>query len=101
MQTILIKPLVTEKAMDGTKRSYYGFVVSPNASKHQIKEVVEKTFKVNVENVRTVTKKGKAKRVGKMRTLIMTAPTKKALVQIKKGQTIDIVPTAPEVPAEV
>src|SRR3989344_7150532 len=95
MNTILIKPLVTEKAMDGTKRSYYGFMVSPNASKHQIKVVVEKTFGVNVENVTTVMKKGKVKRVGKMRHMVMTAPTKKAFVKVKKGQTIDIVPTAP------
>lgn len=95
MNTILIKPLVTEKAMDGTKRSFYGFIVAQNASKHQIKEAIQKAFKVTVENVRTITLKGKAKRVGKMRRSVITANTKKAFVKIKKGQTIDIVPTAP------
>lgn len=100
MNTVLIKPLVTEKAMSGTKRSFYGFMVAPTASKHQVKEMVEKMFGVTVLNVRTIMKKGKMKRVGKMRNLVMTAPTKKAFVQIKKDQTIDIVPTAPSEAAQ-
>lgn len=101
MNTILIKPLVTEKAMAATKQSYYGFLVSEDASKHQIKEAVQKAFGVTVESVRTITLKGKTKRVGKMRTIIETAPVKKALVAVKKGQTIDVVPTAPvEEPVE-
>jgi large subunit ribosomal protein L23 len=96
MNTILIKPLVTEKAMDATKRSYYSFLVAATASKYHIKQAVEALFSVSVEGVRTITRKGKAKRVGKMRQEVMMANTKKAIVKLKKGQTIDIVPTAPE-----
>jgi ribosomal protein L23 len=53
-------------------------------------------FSVDVLAVRTITLKGKTKRVGKMRRPTMTSSTKKALVRIKKDQTIDVVPTAPE-----
>lgn len=96
MRTILLTPLVTEKAMAATKQNAYGFVVLRSATKHQVKETVQSLFKVDVLDIRTMTAKGKTKRVGKRRTTIFHAPVKKAIVTIKKGQTIDVVPTAPE-----
>lgn len=95
MNTILKRPLVTEKAMTGTRSNHYGFIVDQSASKHQIREAVETMFSVDVVSITTMTGKGKTKRVGKKRQEIQTSPYKKAFIKIKAGQTIDVVPTMP------
>lgn len=96
MNTIIYKPLVTEKAMAGTKQNRYGFMVNRDATKDQIKHAVQTMFKVTVLSVATVTTQGKTKRAGKKRMVVTRPSVKKALVKIKAGQTIDIVPTAPK-----
>lgn len=96
MKTIIQRPIITEKAMDATKRNDYSFMVATTASKYQIKEAVESLFSVSVMAVRTISISGKAKRVGKMRRMVQSASYKKAIVRLKKGQTIDLVSVAPQ-----
>ena len=82
-------PVITEKgsrlAQDEGK---YLFKVDPKASKSEIKEAVEKIFKVKVDSISTINVKPKKKRVG--RYAGMTNKYKKAIVKLAEGQTIDL-----------
>ena len=78
---VILKPVVTEKSMDGMSERKYTFLVHPEANKTQIKEAVEKMFPgTKVEKVNTANYDGKTKRRG--RTVGKTAKTKKAIVQL-------------------
>lgn len=85
---VIVRPLVTEKSTMGSEHSKVTFVVAPDATKPEIKHAVEALFKVSVEDVNTLILKGKTKRfrgrLGKRND------TKKAIVTLKEGQTIDI-----------
>ena len=56
-----MKPLVTEKVSAMNESGTYGFKVSKDANKIQIKNEVEKTYGVSVEKVRTMVYRGKTK----------------------------------------
>ncbi len=61
--SVLIKPIVTEKSTWAAGRhNAYTFEVYPTANKYQIHKAVEALYKVNVAEVRTITRKGKSKR---------------------------------------
>lgn len=92
--TILIKPYMTEKTLAGGVYNRFAFVVNPDANKHQIKEAVEKHFKVNVVKVRTHKQRpltGRSYRTG--RTVTQKANIKIAIVELKDKQTIDLFKT--------
>lgn len=60
---IIIRPLVTEKSThQQATRNAYAFEVAPSADKTQIKHAVEKLYSVKVTDVRTMNRKGKARR---------------------------------------
>ena len=80
-QDIIIRPLLTEKGYDGIADKKYTFIVAKSANKTQIKDAVEKLFKVDVESVNTVNCKGKLKRMGRYEGY--TTDYKKAIVQLK------------------
>jgi len=84
------KPIVSEKTMDLSKISKYVFLVDRKASSHEIKKGIESIYKVNVEKVNIVNHKGKVKRLG--RSVGRRPSAKKAIVTIKKGQVIDVLP---------
>ena len=87
-QDIIIRPLLTEKGYDGIADKKYTFIVAKSANKTQIKDAVEKLFKVEVESVNTVNCKGKKKRMG--RNEGYTPDYKKAIVQLKSdSKTIE------------
>ena len=76
---VILKPVVTEKSMDGMGDKKYTFFVHPEANKSQIKEAVEKMFEgVKVAKVNTLNQDGKKKRRGMV--MGRTAKTKKAMV---------------------
>ncbi len=78
---VILKPLVTEKSMNGMAEKKYTFLVNPEANKSQIKEAVEKMFDgVKVAKVNTINQDGKNKRRGLV--VGKTAKTKKAIVQL-------------------
>lgn len=86
---IIKRPLRTEKSVaDGELTNSYHFEVDLRANKIQIKEAIEKFFSVKVDDVRTLVKKGKTRRV-KFR-LGRTKDWKKAIVKLKEGNTIDL-----------
>jgi len=90
--SILIKPLITEKATAQVElTNTYGFVVNPKANKVEIKKAVEAAYGVSVTAVRTMNvrpdRKSRFTRSG-MQTGKTTA-YKKAIVQVAEGDTID------------
>jgi len=91
LSQVIKEPLITEKSMDLAGKGRYCFVVDKRVNKHQIKQAVEKFFKVNVVKVRTMKVLGKSKRTGKYLRKISKRPDwKKAIVELKKGEKIDI-----------
>lgn len=94
MKTQLIKkPVVTEKATKLVAESVYMFEVDPMANKTQIKKTVEDLYLVTVGSVRSMMRKGKVKRSGRMMKPSRGADRKIVYVKVTKGK-IDIFPSA-------
>ena len=84
----IISPNVTEKSTFLSEFNKIVFRVNKGASKNSIKKSIEKIFKVNVVKINTINLKGKTKLVrGKKST---KSGYKKAIVTLKKGQSIDL-----------
>ena len=97
-QDIILNPILTEKSsMLMEKLNKYVFKVNINANKLQIKNELEKRFKVEIKNVSTMNYKGKTKnstiRSGGhvLRTSGRRRNWKKAIVTLKDGHKIDLV----------
>jgi large subunit ribosomal protein L23 len=82
---VIRRPLVTEKGVDkkDNERTLV-FEVAAGANKTQVKQAVEKLFKVKVDEVRTATFEGKMRRRGKF--MGYRSDWKKAYVRLKEGQ---------------
>jgi large subunit ribosomal protein L23 len=85
---VLIRPVVSEKSYVLSAQSKYTFRVHHEAHKTQIRQAVEALFEVHVVEVRTSTVKSKPKRRGT--TSGRTRTWKKAIVQIRAGESIPI-----------
>ena len=86
---ILKQPYITEKATDLTKENKYMFKVHTTANKTEIKKAIESLYNVNVLSVRTINIPRKQKRFGK--TMGFKAGLRKAIVEVKPGQKIEII----------
>ena len=87
---ILKRPRITEKATYQRKiGNQVVFEVDRRANKIEIKEAVERIFKVGVKSVNTMNIKGKPKRVGLHSG--RRAGYKKAVVTLLEGDTIDFI----------
>lgn len=93
---ILQKPVITEKSMKLAANNWYTFVVDKNATKPQIAKVVASQFKVDVLKVAVMNVKGHAKMQRRARKTYQTKGYKKAIVFLKKGQTIALFETPKE-----
>ena len=85
---VIIRPVVSEKSYVLASNGRYTFRVHPDAHKTQIREAVEALFDVHVEEVRTLSVKSKPKRRGY--TAGRTRQWKKAMVQVREGEQIQI-----------
>ena len=83
-------PLITEKAARMSSMGKYMFLVDDNAVTPEIKKAVETIYKVNVINVNVINTKPKQRRLG--RSLGVKSGYKKAIVTLKEGQKLDILP---------
>jgi large subunit ribosomal protein L23 len=85
---VIVSPVITEKATNASEHNKVVFKVALTATKPQIKEAVEKLFDVKVKSVNTLRREGKWKtfkgRLGKQ------SDTKRAIVTLEEGQTIDV-----------
>ena len=84
----IISPNVTEKSTSLSEFNKVVFKVSKNANKKSIKKSIEKIFKVNVIKINTINLKGKTKIVRGRKS--KKSNYKKAIVTLKKGQSIDL-----------
>jgi large subunit ribosomal protein L23 len=85
---VVLAPHITEKATLLSEHNAVVFKVAGDATKPQIKEAVEALFEVKVTGVNTIVAKGKTKRwKGKP---YKRSDTKKAIVTLAEGQSIDI-----------
>jgi large subunit ribosomal protein L23 len=90
---IIIKPIITEKQTAITDKTphRFGFRVSPDANKLEIKKAVEAMYNVTVVDVNTMNYRGKRKSRYTKSGLINGRQNsyKKAIVTLKKGEIID------------
>jgi large subunit ribosomal protein L23 len=85
----IIRPIMTEKTSARYhERGEYTFEVAPDANKAAIRQAIERLFGVKVTGVWTANIRGKARRVGK--TTGHRPNWKKAIVQLRAGDTIDV-----------
>lgn len=85
---VIIAPVVSEKSYSLIDEGRYTFLVHPTVNKTEIKQAVEEIFGVKVASVNTMNRKGKRKRFG--RTMGQRKHTKRAIVTLAAGDTIDI-----------
>ena len=84
---VLQRPLITEKNTIQQAQNKYAFEVAEESTKPQIKQAVEKAFRVKVTGVNVIKVAGKTKRVG--RRIYNTPPWKKAVVTLRDGDKIE------------
>ncbi|WP_241128961.1 50S ribosomal protein L23 [Achromobacter xylosoxidans] len=88
LMQVILAPIVTEKAtFVAEKNQQVVFRVVADATKPEIKAAVELLFKVQVESVQVLNRKGKVKRFG--RFVGRRRDERKAYVSLKDGQEID------------
>lgn len=85
---IIRRPLITEKAMKGSEHNQVVFQVSLDATKPAIKKAVETVFGVKVKSVNTLRQIGKQKLFRGRKGV--RSETKKAIVTLAEGQSIDV-----------
>jgi large subunit ribosomal protein L23 len=86
--TILLKPIVSEKGYDAQgKKGKYQFEVLRDATKVEVKNAVEKLFKVHVVSVNVMNQHGKRRRLRAREGF--TGDWKKAIVTLQKDEHID------------
>ena len=85
---VLIAPVISEKSYGLLDENKYTFIVAPDANKTEIKIAIEAIFDVKVTAVNTINRQGKRRRTrygfGKK------ADTKRAIITLAEGQSIDI-----------
>ena len=84
----IISPLLTEKSTNLSQHNKIVFKVPSSANKENLKKNIEKIFKVNVIKINTINIKGKTKIVRNKKSF--KSSYKKAIITLKKGQSIDL-----------
>ncbi len=88
--SVIKKPVITERSLAlANSENMYTFAVDRAANKHQITQALSELYDVTVLKVRTITVQARQKRTGRKRIKVATAKQKKALVWLKKGDTIE------------
>jgi large subunit ribosomal protein L23 len=88
MYDVIKRPIITEKSSNLVENLQYTFEVDPKATKTEIKDAIEKIFKVKVVEIRTINVHRKAKRMQRFEGF--KPAYKKAIVRLAAGQTIDV-----------
>ena len=84
----IISPIVTEKSTNLSEQNKIIFKVPKKANKVSLKKNIEKLFKVNVTKINIINKQSRLKITrGKK---VRVSGFKKAIITLKKGQTIDL-----------
>tara|TARA_B100001057_G_scaffold8109_1_gene7421 strand:- start:844 stop:1137 length:294 start_codon:yes stop_codon:yes gene_type:complete len=84
----ILSPLLTEKSTNLSELNKIVFKVHKNANKQNLKNNIEKIFKVNVTKINIINKQNRTKLTRGRK--VKVSGFKKAIVTLKKGQTIDL-----------
>ena len=84
----ILTPLVTEKTTNLSEQNKIVFKVPRNANKLNLKNNIEKIFKVNVTKINIVNKQNRTKLTRGRK--VKVSGYKKAIITLKKGQSIDL-----------
>ena len=87
---VIVSPVVSEKSYALMEEGVYTFKVHPDASKPQIRDAVQEIFGVKVATVNTLNRPGKRKRNRRTFTYGKRPDTKRALVTLVEGDSIDL-----------
>ncbi len=87
---VILRPVVSEKSYALLGDNVYTFVVAPQATKPEIRAAVETLFDVEVIKVNTLRRKGKRRHNRRNNTWGKRPDTKRALVTLAAGDTIDL-----------
>lgn len=85
---VIVAPIITEKATLASEANQVIFKVNRQATKPEIKAAIESLFKVKVKAVNTIVRKGKLKAFRGRPALL--SDTKRAIVTLEDGQSIDV-----------
>ena len=88
---IIKQPWITEKSYNLSMSGKYAFLVAKTANKSEIKKAIKGLYKVDPISVNMINISGKEKRFGSNKS--KSSGYKKAIVTLKEGQKIDIMPT--------
>ena len=83
----IVSPVITEKATKISENNQFVFKVKIDSNKKEIKEVIEKLFKVKVKSIKTIKTKGKNKIF--KGTKGRRSDYKKAVICLNKGENLD------------
>ena len=84
----ILSPLVTEKTTNLSEQNKIVFKVPKNANKKNLKNNIEKIFKVNVTKINIINKQNRTKLTRGRK--VKVSGFKKAIITLKKGQNIDL-----------
>jgi large subunit ribosomal protein L23 len=87
---VVIEPIVSEKSYSLLEQNVYTFKVHPSASKPEIRDAIESIFDVKVTRVNTLNRKGKRRRNRRSLTFGSRPDTKRAIVTLAEGDSIDL-----------
>jgi large subunit ribosomal protein L23 len=87
---VLLKPVVSEKSYALLETNQYTFIVHPSASKPEIADAVRSIFDVTVLKVNTLNRQGKKTRNRRTGKVGSKASTKRAIVTLAEGDSIDL-----------
>jgi large subunit ribosomal protein L23 len=85
---VIVAPVITEKATLASEANQVILKVRTDATKTEIKSAVETLFKVKVKAVNTIVRKGKQKAFRGIKAVL--SDTKRAVVTLENGQSIDV-----------
>ena len=90
LRDVILEPVVSEKSYNLLDEGAYTFKVHPDANKIEIRQAVESIFDVRVAKVTTANRRGKRKRNRRSFTYGRRPDTKRAIVTLVEGDTIDL-----------
>lgn len=93
IKDVLKRPVVTEKTSQKMAEGKYTFQVDRRATKKEVALAVEKAFGVHVQGAWTIMVRGKKKRMLKAKKEIQKPDRKKAIVELREGEKIDLFET--------
>lgn len=86
---IIIRPVITEKSSSKTTEGKHAFEVQKSARKPAIKKALEEIYGIKITDIKTYIVPQKIRLFGKNRILIKRPVTKRAIISIEKGKTLD------------